>query len=110
MICILLQDAMLLKKMGPHPEDYAHKTDVQIVEQVLMEQASSSSTKTTFFSKLGYPSSSQKYIISKDRIRELEERLANQQQQSLQEAEKCQIDLEARIQAQEQKYEEMRRQ
>ena len=36
---------MVLRKMGPHPEDHIPKTDVEIVEEVLKEQ-----TKTITFS------------------------------------------------------------
>ena len=98
---------MVLKKMGPHPEDHPVQTDVMIVEQVLKEQSSSSSS--TFLSRLGVSSCSQRYTISKERIRELEERLADQEQQSLVAAERYQNDMESRMQAQEQKFEEMKR-
>ena len=98
---------MLLRKMGPHPEDHPEETDVMIVQQVLKEQSSSSSS--TFLSRLGVSSCSQRYTISKERIRELEERLADQEQESVLAAERYKNDLESRMQAQEQKFEEMRR-
>ena len=46
---------MVLRRMGPHPEDHFPKTDLQIIEEVLHEEISSrigvaTSSKQTFSS------------------------------------------------------------
>ena len=95
---------MVLRRMGPHPEDHVPKTDLQIVEEVLHEQSSSS----TFLSSIGVTSSSKRSSASSTRIRELEEKLANEKQQSVEASERYQQEMEERMIAQEQKYEALR--
>ena len=109
MIPISMQDEMVKRRLKPTEEDEVPKTDVQIVEEVLKEQSSSSTSTSTFLTRLGLASSSRKNSISAARIRELEERLADQEQQSLAATERYQQDLETRMQAQELKFEEMRK-
>ena len=41
LILIILHEKMVLRRMGPHPEDHIPKTDLQIVEEVLHEESSS---------------------------------------------------------------------
>jgi hypothetical protein len=74
---ILLQTAMLLRKMGPRPEDELAKPNAQIVDEVLKEKTTSRTN--TFLAHLGVGSSSRKNVVSTTRIRELEERLAEQE-------------------------------
>ena len=95
---------MVLRRMGPHPEDHVPKTDLQIVEEVLHEQSSSS----TFLSSISLTSSSKRSSASSARIRELEEKLANEKQQSLDANEMYQQEMEERMIAQEEKYEALR--
>jgi hypothetical protein len=109
MVSNLLQDEMMKRRIAPTAEDENPKSDVQIVEEVLKEQCSSSTGTSTFLTRLGLASSSRKNSISATRIRELEERLADQEQQSLAATERYQQDLETRMQAQELKFEEMRK-
>jgi hypothetical protein len=71
---IILQTTMLLRKMGPRPEDEPTKTDAQIVDEVL--KAKTTSRTSTFLAHLGVGSSSRKNAVSTASIRELEERLA----------------------------------
>ena len=70
---------MVLRRMGPHNVDHIPITDMQIVEQVLHEQSSSS----TFLSSIGVVKTSRKSSASAARRRELEDRLANEKQQSV---------------------------
>lgn len=100
---------MVSLKNAPRAEDEASITDAQIVEQVLKDKSSSSSSTSTFLARLGIASSSRKNSISATRIRELEEKLADQEQQSVAATEKYHHEMEARMQAQEQKFEDMRR-
>ena len=98
---------MVSRKMGPRPEDEPKQADLQIVDEVLKEKTSSSTN--TFLSRLGVGSSSRKSSVSTARIRELEHRLADQEEQSVQAAERYKQEMEARMQAQDQKFEEMTR-
>jgi hypothetical protein len=59
---ILLQTAMLLRKMGPRPKDELAKTDAQIVDEVLKEKTMS--RISTFLAHLGVGSSSRKNAVS----------------------------------------------
>jgi exonuclease VII large subunit len=107
MISILLQDAMLIRKIRPHPEDAIPKTDVQIVDEVLKEQIASSTSM--FLTRLCVESSTRKNSVLAGRIRDLENKLADQEQRSVKAAERYRNEMEARMQAQEQKFEELRR-
>lgn len=97
---------MLLRKMGPRPEDEPAKTDAEIVEEVVKEKTSSSTS--TFLSRLGIASSGRKNSVSTARIRELEHRLADQEQESLEATVRYKNELEARMEAQDHKFEELR--
>ena len=105
MILIILQNEMNIRKMGPRQEDEAEKSDMQIVEEVLKEHSSSS----TFLGNLGVASSSRMSTTSHTRIRELEERLAHQEQEARDATSRYEQDLSARLQAQQQEIEELRR-
>ena len=97
---------MVLRKMEPHPEDHIPKTNVEIVEEVLKEQ-----TKTiTFLNKLCVSKSSRRSSTSSAHIKELEERLALQEQQSEEASKKYEREVQQRMQAHEQKIEELKSQ
>jgi len=66
---------MVLQKMGPHPEDWIPKTDLEIVEEVLRDQNNSRSI--TFLSSIGVSSASKRSSVSAGRIRDLEEKLSS---------------------------------
>ena len=98
---------MVLQKMGPHPEDWIPKTDLEIVEEVLRDQNNSRSI--TFLSSIGVSSASKRSSVSAGRIRDLEEKLSSQEQDSLNAAERVQREMEERMQEQERRFEEMRK-
>ena len=98
---------MVNMKMGPHLENETVKTDLQIVEQVIMEHSSSRSS--TFLSSLGMSADSRRTSTSSARIRELEARLATQEQQAIQASAQYQQEMEIRMQAQEEKFQELER-
>jgi DNA anti-recombination protein RmuC len=102
---IILQAKMVQEKMGPHHEHVPARTDLEIVEQVLKDSSSSS----TFLSNIGVSSVRSTSTISATRIRELEEKLQDQEQQSEQSAERYKQDMEAKLQAQAEKYEQVTR-
>ena len=79
---------MVLRRMGPYPEDHIPKTDLQIVEEVLHEESSS---------RIGATTSSKQTCSSLPRIQELE-----------QASERYQKDMEEWMRAQEIKYESLR--
>lgn len=93
--------------MGPHPEDWIPKTDLEIVEEVLRDQNNSRSI--TFLSSIGVSSASKRSSVSAGRIRDLEEKLSSQEQDSLNAAERVQREMEERMQEQERRFEEMRK-
>jgi hypothetical protein len=64
---------MVLRKMGPHPEDWIPKTDLEIVEEVLRDQ--NKSRAITFLSSIGVSSASKRSTVSARRIRELEDKI-----------------------------------
>jgi hypothetical protein len=96
---------MINRKIGPHPEGSPPKTDLQIVEEVLMEQNSSRSS--TFLASMGVSAVSKRSAVSASRIRELEERLSSQEQESLSATERYHQEMEKRMQEQERKFQEM---
>ena len=98
---------MVLQKMGPHPEDWIPKTDLEIVEEVLRDQNNSRSI--TFLSSIGVSSASKRSSVSAGRIRDLEEKLSSQEQDSLNAAERVQREMEEQMQEQERRFEEMRK-
>ena len=85
---------MLRKKMGPHQEHELGRTYMQIVEEVLKEKLAKKNSRSTFLTSLGMSSVSRKSSISSSRIKELEERLEDQEQQSVQAAERYKIEME----------------
>jgi GrpB-like predicted nucleotidyltransferase (UPF0157 family) len=91
---------MIRRKMGPHLQNEPPKTDLQILEEVLNEQSSTS----PYVSSLGTSSS-----ISSGFIRKLEEELKNQEPESVPEYEKFKQQMEGRILAQEEQIEELKR-
>ena len=99
---MLLQNEMVLRKMGPHPEDHIPKTDLQIIDEVLQELTSSSQ------SSIAIPKGSSKTSSSSAYIRELEDRLATQEQQYLEACERYDHEIKQRMQDQEQKFEDLR--
>ena len=103
------QVQMLLKKMGPHQEHEPEKTDLQIVEEVLKEKLAKKNSRSTFLASLGMSSVSRKSSVSSSRIKELEERLEDQEQQSVQAAERYKIEMEAKLKAQQKEFEEATR-
>ena len=98
---------MVLQKMGPHPEDWIPKTDLEIVEEVLRDQNNSRSI--TFLSSIVVSSASKRSSVSAGRIRDLEEKLSSQEQDSLNAAERVRREMEERMQEQERRFEEMRK-
>jgi hypothetical protein len=98
---------MVLRKMGPHPEDWIPKTDLEIVEEVLRDQNKSRSI--TFLSSIGVSSASKRSTVSAGRIRELEDKISTQEQDLLNAAERVQREMEERMQEQERKFEEKRK-
>jgi hypothetical protein len=98
---------MVLRKMGPHPEDWIPKTDLEIVEEVLRDQ--NKSRAITFLSSIGVSYASKRSTVSAGRIRELEDKISTQEQDSLNAAERVQREMEERMQEQERKFEEMRK-
>ncbi|KQK18742.1 hypothetical protein BRADI_1g44410v3 [Brachypodium distachyon] len=72
---VITKTQMVLRKMGPHPEDWPGKTDLQIIEEVLKEQSSS---RSTFLVSMGVLSMNKRSVVSAARIRELEEKLSGQ--------------------------------
>jgi hypothetical protein len=93
--------------MGPHPRDWIPKTDLEITEEVLREQNNSRST--TYLSSIGVSSASKRSTVSAGRIRELEDKISTQEQDSLNAAQRVQREMEERMQEQERKFEELRR-
>jgi hypothetical protein len=93
--------------MGPHPEDWIPKTDLEIVEEVLRDQ--NKSRAITFLSSIRVSSASKRSTVSAGRIRELEDKISTQEQDSLNAAERVQRAMEERMQEQERKFEEMRK-
>jgi len=100
---------MVALKAAPRNEGEPELTDVQIIQQVLHEKESSTTSNNTFLPRLGVASSSRKSSVSATRIRELEHKLADQEQNSIQPAERYHTEMEARMQAQDQKFEELQR-
>jgi hypothetical protein len=98
---------MVLWKMGPHPEDWIPKTDLEIVEEVLRDQNKSRSI--TFLSSIGVSAASKRSTVSAGRIRELEDKISTQEQDSLNAVERVQCEMEEWMQEQERKFEEMRK-
>lgn len=105
----MLQVNMLLKKMGPHQEHEPAKTDLQIVEEVLKEKLAKKNSRSTFLTSLGLSAVSRKSSISSSRIKELEERLEDQEHQSVESAEKYKIEMEQKLKAQQEEFAEATR-
>ena len=97
---------MFNKKMGPPPENEPEKTDLQIVEHVLKEKLAKKNTRSTFLTSLGMSAGSRKYSISSTRMRKLEERLEDQEQQSIHAVERYKNEMEAKLKAQRELFEE----
>ena len=100
---------MFNKKIGLCPENEPKKTYLQIVEQVLKEKLAKKNTRSTFLTSLGMSAGSRKSSVSSTRMRELEERLEDKEQQSVQAAERYKNEMEARLKAQHELFEETRR-
>jgi hypothetical protein len=103
---ILLQTEMLLRKMGPSPKDEPAKPDAHIIDEVVKEKTMSRTN--TFLAHLGVGSSSRKNSVSTARIRELEERLAEQENLLVEATMRNKSEIEARMEAQKIKFEELR--
>jgi len=99
---------MMTMKNAPSLEDGTEKTEVQIIEQVLKERSPKTSSTGTFLSNLGIGSISKKSSVSTARIRELESRLAEQEEQSLLAAERYKKEMEERMEAQDKEFAEMK--
>jgi hypothetical protein len=97
---------MVLRKMGPHLEDWIPKTDLEIVEEVLRDP--NISRAITFLSSIGVSSASKRSTISAGRTLELEDKISTQEQDSLNADGRVQREMEERMQEQERKFEEMR--
>lgn len=93
--------------MGPHPRDWVPKTDLEIAEEVL--RAQNKSRATTYLSSIGASSASKRSTVSAGRIRELEDKISTQEQDSLNAAQRVQREMEERMQEQERKFEELKR-
>ena len=106
MISILLQTEMLLRKKGPRPDDEQPKTDAQIIEEVVKEKITSRTS--TFIACLGVGSGSRKNSVSTTRIRELEERLAEQENLAVEATVRYKNEMEARMEAQDLKFDKLR--
>ncbi|KAK1692615.1 hypothetical protein QYE76_009312 [Lolium multiflorum] len=102
-------DQMVAKKAAPRNEDEPDLTDLQIVQLVLSEKSTSTTCNSTFLPRLGVATSSRKSSVSATRIRELQQRLADQEQNSIQAAETYHSDMQARLQEQDEKFEEIRK-
>ncbi|KAK1654032.1 hypothetical protein QYE76_071837 [Lolium multiflorum] len=102
-------DQMVAKKAAPRNEDEPDLTDLQIVQLVLSEKSPSTTCNSTFLPRLGVATSSRKSSVSATRIRELQQRLADQEQNSIQAAETYHSDMQARLQEQDEKFEEIRK-
>ena len=63
---------MITMKSAVSKEDCTEKTEVQIIEEVLKERSSKTSSTGTFLSNLGIGSISKKSSVSTTRIIELE--------------------------------------
>ena len=100
---------MMTMKNAPSLEDGTEKTEVQIIEQVLKERSPKTSSTGTFLSNLGIGSISKKSSVSTARIRELENKLAEQEEQSLLAAERYKKEMEERMEAQDKEFAEMKK-
>ena len=100
---------MVAKKAAPRSEDEPDLTDLQIVQLVLSEKSPSTTCNSTFLPRLGVATSSRKSSVSATRIRELQQRLADQEQNSIQAAETYHSEMQARLQGQDEKFEEIRK-
>ncbi|KAI5012177.1 hypothetical protein ZWY2020_024311 [Hordeum vulgare] len=91
--------AMLNKKSEAQPEDEQPVSDTQIVAGVLKEHSSSS----TFLSTMGYQSrfGRSRTSTSRERVRELEERVEQQKRDAIEAHEMYQLQLTERVKAQE---------
>jgi hypothetical protein len=90
---------MITIKNRPRLEGEAEKTKVDIIEEILKEKRTNTSSVGTFLSYLGIKSISRKSSISTLRIRELEHRLGEHEEQSLLAAERYKQEMEKRIEA-----------
>lgn len=99
---------MITMKSAVSKEDCTEKTEVQIIEQVLKERSPKTSSTGTFLSNLGIGSISKKSSVSTARIRELENKLAEQEEQSLLAAERYKKEMEERMEAQDKEFAEMK--
>jgi hypothetical protein len=98
---------MITIKNRPRLEGEAEKTEVDIIEEVLKEKSTNTSSSGTFLSYLGIKPISRKSSVSTACIRELEHRLAEQEEQSLLAAERYKQDMEKRVEAHDKKFEEI---
>jgi hypothetical protein len=86
---------MMTIKNRPRLEDDTEEiTEVQIIEQVLKERSPKTSSTDTFLSNLGIGSISKKSSVSTTRIRELENKLAEHEEQSLLAAQRYKKEME----------------
>jgi hypothetical protein len=93
---------MITIKNRPRLEGEAKKTEVDIIEEVLKEKSTNTSSSGTFLSYLGIKPISRKSSVSTARIRELE-----QEEQSLLAAERYKQDMEERVEAHDKIFEEI---
>ena len=106
MISILMQTGMLLRKMWPRPEVEVPKSDAEIVDEFV--KARTMSSTTTFLTRLGVGTSSRKNAASAAWIKELEGRLAEQENLALEASVRYKKEMEAKMEAQDLKFEELR--
>ena len=100
---------MMTMKNRPRLEDDTEKIEVQIIEEVLKEKSPKNSSTGTFLLNLGIGSISRKSSVSTARIRELENKLSEQEEQSLLAAERYKKEMEERMEAQDKKFAEMKK-
>jgi hypothetical protein len=98
---------MITIKNRPCLEGEAEKTEVDIIEEVLKEKSTNTSSSGTFLSYLGIKPISRKSSVSIARIRELEHMLAEQEEQSLLAAERYKQDMDERVEAHDKIFEEI---
>ncbi|KAK1630971.1 hypothetical protein QYE76_005286 [Lolium multiflorum] len=102
-------DAMMTIKNRPRLEGETEKTEVQIIEEVLKEKNPKTSSTGMFLANLVIGSISRKSSVSRTRIRELENKLAEQEEQSLCAVERYKQEIKERMKAQDKKIAKMKR-
>jgi hypothetical protein len=88
---------MVLRRMGPCPEHEPEKSDVQIIEEVLHEK--NASKASTFPGRMGVTDCRIKNAVSTARERDLEQRLADQEEHAVHAAQRYKDMTENRMHA-----------